>query len=111
MTNLPDALILVESALERLSAAMATGQADAVLAAEEPLGEAVRLLSACPKPAAEDRDRVRNGVRSVRIALAQCQRLGRTSAALEQLLTFGSVYGATGVHAAANHRGTLHART
>ena len=112
MTNLPDALILVESALDRLSAALATGQADAVLAAEEPLANAVQRLSTCPRPTLADRDRVRTGVRAVRLALAQCQRLGRNSAALEQLLTFNSAYGATGVHAHANARGgTLQART
>ncbi len=111
MTAPPDALAAVEIALDRLSAAMATGRPDAVLAAEEPLAAAIRRLVTCPRPTSADRARVHDGVRAVRVALMKCRLLGRASAALEQALALHPAYTATGSRARTSIPATLESRT
>lgn len=111
MTTLPDALIDVEAALERLSAAMVTGQADAVLSAEEPLAAAIRRLVTCPAPSGADRTAVYQGIRNVRLALMKCQLLGRSSAALEQALTAEPAYSATGSRVPPHFPARMESRT
>src|SRR5215471_14212344 len=96
MTSLPDALIALESALEQVSAAMATGSPDSVLAAEESLGVAVRQLVAAAVPAGADRSKLAAGIRTVRQAMAKCQRLGRVSASCLQAITADQPYTASG---------------
>jgi hypothetical protein len=111
MTAPPDALTAVAIALERLSAAMATGRFDAVLAAEEPLAEALRRLMSCPAPGGADRALVIDGVRGVRTALLKCQLLGRASASLAQAMAPHSPYTVRGHRGPSNMPATLQSRT
>ena len=76
---------------------MATGRPEAVLAAEESLGAAVRQLVAAAMSPDIDRSNLAAGLNAVRAALAKCQRLGRASAAcLRAVTTADAAYRADG---------------
>jgi len=112
MAHLTDACTNAARALEDLSAAMATGRPDAVLAAEEPLADAVRqLLRACTSLPVEDRALAAASVRSVRVALLKCRALGRTSAALVQAASQFAPYTASGQPSQLAVRTTVESRT
>jgi hypothetical protein len=112
MTHLTDACAAVTSALEGLSAAMATGRPEAVLAAEEPLALAARQLQSCLSTPGIDRARASVAVRDVRMALQVCQALGRAAASLVEL-TAGTQqpYTASGRLAPSAGRATVASRT
>ena len=101
MTTQPDSptllpvLALLNEALGRLTSALVTGEPDAVLAAEESLGAAVRQAAARRPKAGEDLRQLLETIRAIRIAVLTCERLGRTSAALMQAMSSGP-YAANG---------------
>jgi hypothetical protein len=111
MTPQPDPLALTTSALEHLRAALVTGQPDAVLAAEESLGVAVRQLSARRPMAGEDRRQLVDAIRAARVAMSVCERLGRASASLMQVTVASGPYAANGHMALATVPGTVVSRT
>jgi hypothetical protein len=111
MTHQPDSLPLVTAALDRLSAALVTGRPDAVLAAEESLGAAVRQLSARRPIAGEDPRALVEHVRAIRVAVGLCECLGRASAALMQATIQSGPYAANGHLAPAIVPGTVVSRT
>ena len=95
MTNRLDALARVQVALDDLADALASGRADAVLAAETPLAEATRQL-AILTPSSEDgvtRAALRRRVLDTRASLARCHRLGSSMSAVASALFPQPVYG------------------
>jgi len=104
-------LINVEAALDRLTAALVTGRPDAVLAAEETLGSAVRQLTARLDIADRDPSQLADRIRELRVAVLLCERLGRASAALIQATVAGGPYAANGQLAAATVPATVVSRT
>src|SRR4051812_22527826 len=102
MTPQPDSLPLLtvlaalHGALERLTAALVTGQPDPVLAADESLGAAVRQLAGRKRLPAEDRGQLVDAIRAIRVAVGVSQRLGRASAALMQATVQSAAYAADG---------------
>ena len=111
MTTQPDSLALLNTALERLSAALVTGRPDAVLAAEESLGGAVRQLAARRPIAGEDPRQLVDTIRALRDAVSLCERLGRASASLIQATIAGGPYAANGHLVPAIVPGTVLSRT
>jgi len=110
MAPLTDACADLACALDRLSAALATGRPDAVLAAEEPLAHAVRRLRSCAAPRLDDGEAAA-GVRSVRVALAACLALGRATATLAQAANQYMPYTANGQPMPPSVRATVESRT
>jgi hypothetical protein len=111
MTPQSDPLALLITALERLTAALVTGQPDAVLAAEESLGAAVRQLSTWRPVAGEDRRQLVDTIGAIRVAVSLCERLGRASASLMQATVQSGPYAANGHLAQAIVPGTVVSRT
>ncbi len=96
MTTVPEALASLETALNGLLAALESGRADVVLAAEEPLAAAVRQLVETAGQPDFDRARVRTVLERVRLALARAQLLGAASAHYIQVVVPNASYGAQG---------------
>jgi len=111
MTAQPDSLQLVQEALDRLTAALVTGRPDAVLAAEEALGSAARQLASYRPAADANPTELADKLRTVRVAVLLCERLGRASAALIQATVAGGPYAANGQLAAATVPATVVSRT
>lgn len=88
-TTAPDVAAAVEltaglrSALDQLAAALAAGDAEAVLAAEPALQAAVSRRFGAPVPVTGDaRDRMVHDLACARAALARCRALGAGAAAV-----------------------------
>jgi hypothetical protein len=97
MTNRLDALTRVQLALAQMADALASGEADAVLAAEAPLADAAHQLAALARtptftdgltPAA-----LRRAVLETRAGLGRCERLGGSMAAVAATVFPQIVYG------------------
>ena len=86
MTTLIESLRTVAAALDALADALASGRPDRVLAAEPALATAVSRLRVVRPFSGEDRLALRGELRALRAALARCERMGRTSGALERLV-------------------------
>jgi hypothetical protein len=78
-TTLLEALERVREALDELARALASGDASAVLAAEEPVGSAVAALSAAKPATGNDKPGLSPAIHSVRAAMTRCEALGRTA--------------------------------
>jgi hypothetical protein len=114
MTTQPDPLPVLtglNQALERLTAALVAGRPDAVLAAEESLGTAVRQLAALRPTADADPAQLVDSIRAIRVAVFLCQRLGRASAALIQATASAGPYAANGQFTPATVPATVISRT
>jgi len=110
MTSLTDALILVEAALERLAVAMATGDPDSVLAAEESIAVSVHHLLTAPRDAA-DPLRVARQLAKVRVALLACEQMGRAAAGYAQTVMPAAPYTAHGYRQPSAIPATVESRT
>jgi hypothetical protein len=110
MTSLTDALILVEAALERLAVAMATGQPDSVLAAEESIAQSVHQLLMAPRDAA-DPMLVARQLAKVRVALLACEQMGRAAAGYVQTVMPAAPYTAHGYRQSSAMPATVESRT
>jgi hypothetical protein len=101
----------LRGALERLSAALASGQADDVLSCELPLVDAVRGLRAARGPVTPaDRARLRRLVTEARTALGRCTRLGDLVGSILTTATVPQAYGRRGAPVPVVRR-TLRSRT
>ena len=93
MTQTADAFTAVESALRNLATALATGDADQVLAAEGPLQIATAGLAAVRlSPVPPDAARVRQAWRSILMAVLECQALGASAEVLRRVLVPDTAY-------------------
>ena len=104
MTTLPESLTHLTASLDALSAALASGQPDAVLSAEAPLVAALAaVVSAASTASVGARAQVRVPVREARIALLRCRELGRSAEQLARVLMPEPSYGRTTRGAAPVH--------
>ena len=110
MTTVPDVLAQLNVALDGLSAALQSGDPEAVLAAEVPLSAAVQALTAIDPATVTPSPSLAVALLDVRFAVERCIRLGRTSADLLSIVTGQSSYGPTGRHVAAAPSGHTQAR-
>jgi hypothetical protein len=93
MTPTADAFTAVESALRNLARALATGDADQVLAAESPLQVATAGLADLRlNPAPLDAARVRQAWRAILMAVLECQALGASADVLRRVLVPETAY-------------------
>ena len=97
MTNRLDALTRVQLALAHVADALASGEADAVLAAEAPLADAAHQLASLartPNPSdGVTTAALRRAVLETRVALGRCERLGGSMAAVTATAFPQLVYG------------------
>jgi hypothetical protein len=108
----PDTIDRLQAALEDLAVALASGQSDAVLAAEGPLADAVRALDGGTHPDPADALSWRRRVDTVRGLVARCRALGHASGGLLDAMFPPALYGRGGVRQAAHQSGLpLPART
>lgn len=92
-TTLRDALARLQSTLESLAHALTTGDANAVLAAEVPLGSATSAVAAIVRRAHPDTDGLADAIAGVRAAMARCTALGRTAQEFSRAIFPDTVYG------------------
>lgn len=106
-----DALTRLTAALDGLATAMETGDPDAVLAAEAPVGTAVSALRGASLGALAERPNVRQAILDARLVLARCRSLGLASSRFTAIVTSDG-YGPSGRHRAyPAHVATVHSRT
>ena len=93
-TTLRDALARLQSALDTLAQALTSGDANAVLSAEVPLGSAASALADLarrrPQP---DTDGLTDAIAGIRNAVARCTALGRTAEEFSRAIFPDTVYG------------------
>lgn len=97
MSTEPDVLTRLTLALEGLAAALESGNADAVLAAEAPLGTAVSALKLVPPAEVIGHADARTRILNTRLALARCRTLGHAASRLTAIVT-STGYGPSGRH-------------
>jgi hypothetical protein len=100
VTTVPDILVQLNVALDGLSAAMQSGDPEAVLAAEVPLSAAARAVAAIDPATVAPSASLAAALLEVRCAVERCIHLGRTSGDLLAIVTGQSSYGPTGRHVA-----------
>jgi hypothetical protein len=110
MTTLDEAMDQVTDALGALSSALATGRADAVMAAEAPVAAATAAFAAAARAArarpALDQIAVARRLTAVRALVDRCRLLGIVPVRLSSAMFAGtSTYGPTGAMSA--HRPAL----
>lgn len=88
-TTLLDAVTRLQAALDSLAAALAAGEPDAVLAAEEPVAAAVSSLTAFRRRDADRAPGLAEALARVRAAMQRCEALGESAAQLS-LAVFGT---------------------
>ena len=93
---MPAAIEHVRIALDDLASALATGQPDAVLAAEAPLATAVSGLKSLDLAALATDPAAQKALLDVRLSLARCRSLGRASADLQRVMFPQAAYGPAG---------------
>jgi hypothetical protein len=88
----------VRAALDNLGNALVSGRADAVLAAEAPLADAVGALTAADRASIgpDDRARLRADMLETRLALSRCIHLGDAATQLVRSAFPDVVYGRSG---------------
>lgn len=92
-TTLGDALARLQSALESLAQALTSGDANAVLSAEVPLGSAASTVAALARRPQPDTDGLAEAIAGVRNAMARCAALGRTAQEFSRAIFPDTVYG------------------
>jgi hypothetical protein len=92
-----DVLTRLTVALDGLAAAMESGDPDAVLAAEAPVGTAVSALRLVPVAELARRSDVRSKVLDAKLALARCRTLGHAATRMTAIVT-STGYGPSGRH-------------
>jgi hypothetical protein len=98
MTTRTDVLTDLHEALGGLEAAMTSGRADRVLAAEGPLATATaNLVSLASRPDGVDRHELRRIVLEARLAMARSHTLGTAAAALATAMFPQQGYGPRGL--------------
>lgn len=96
MTTAPDALTVVVEALDGFAAALESGRAEAVLAAEELLAVAASGLRTADLSALADHPGARIRIDEVRLRIARCRAMGQASTDLSTLLA-PPTYGPKGI--------------
>jgi hypothetical protein len=96
--TLLDAINKVHAALTGLANALETGDADRVLAAEQPLAEATTALETVDRARLTDEVHLRARLLEARLALERCRALGDASAEMLNVLHPNSGYERTGGH-------------
>ena len=97
MSTEAEVLSRLTAALEGLASALASGDAEAVLAAEAPVGTAVSALRLAPLRAISQSPSARRAILDARLALARCRTLGHASSRLTAIVTSNG-YGPSGRH-------------
>lgn len=96
MTTAPDALQRLHHALDRLAGALASGDPARVLAAEEPLAEAVRGLDAGVSVTGVASSDLARAVGELRVLVGRCRALGALSNDLLTTISPAVAYGPAG---------------
>lgn len=86
MTTSPDALTGLVAALDDFSRALETGDANAVLAAEETLAAAVSALKTAHLPTLAQQGAVRARIDDIRLAITRCRALGYAASDLAAIM-------------------------
>lgn len=92
-TTLRDALARLQSALETLAHALTSGDANAVLSAEVPLGSAASAVAAMSRRPQLDTAGLAEAITGVRNAMTRCTALGRTAQEFSRTIFPDTVYG------------------
>lgn len=92
-TTLRDAVARLQSALDSLAQALTSGDANAVLSAEVPLGSAASAVAAMARRPQPDTDGLAEAVAGVRAAMVRCATLGRTAREFSRAMFPDAVYG------------------
>jgi hypothetical protein len=98
-TTLLENLTRLQAALDHLARALTSGDAEAVLGAEEPLASAVSALGLIRRRDVEssDRDQVRRAIAALTASLRRCESLGRTVQAIGLAMAPDLSYGPRGL--------------
>lgn len=97
-TTLRDAIARLHSTLDALAQALTSGDANAVLAAEVPLGSAVTAVASMARRTQTDTDGLPDAIAGVRTAMDRCTTLGRTAEEFSRAFFPDAVYGRPGLH-------------
>jgi hypothetical protein len=96
ITN-PDPLVRLQTALDALTNALESGRADAVLAVEPAIAEAVREVErAAPSMSVHDRAEVRRQILKLRLTVFHCAAIGQAVGDLATAMQPAQSYGRQG---------------
>jgi hypothetical protein len=104
-TSLLDGVTRLQAALDSLARALAAGDGQAVLAAEEPIASAVTALASFPSPAAQSVPGLPSAIAAVRAAVHRCQVLGEAASQFSQAVLGEATYGRRGLQLVRAPRG------
>jgi len=111
VTTAPDVLLRLNAALDLLSAALESGDAGEVLAAEQPLASAVHALTAVDRSLVTPSPALGRLLLETRLAVERCRSLGESSSDLLSIVTRQATYGPRGRRVPARPAATVEALT